>query len=297
MRHPLIDNKSAGRARYLLRKMLSRTDTSEYRRGYRAGRLSVPHLNRVMTGEQNLFQRRTETNGINSFVTLAIDASSSMVDSGRNGPAARLACTLSSALSGCIGVKHDVLAWTNIERYAFGYKTVTITKAAREFAEQRVTISNEDVADDAFGNSNNTRFTSNTACLTYLKTDRDSTAHLCKLLENHREIFYGGCTPAFSSLYAAIRQVRERRGFGRKFVLFLTDGDIRDWHERNAMVRLCEEAEREGIYVIGIGVQVDPKFSIEACFPAGAAINVMNLADLGGKAMQKLVQRIEKLSA
>lgn len=296
MRHALIDNHSAGRARYFLRKMLSRTDASEYRRGYRAGRLSVPHLHRVITGEQNLFQRRTEANGTNSYVTLAIDASSSMVAAGRDWPAARLACTLSSALSGCIGVKHDVLAWTNIERHAYGYKTVTISEPSKEYEEQRVTISNDDVADAAFGGGG-TRFTVNYACLTYLKTDRDTTGHLCKVLEHHRQVFYGGCTPAFSSLYAAIRQVRERRGFGRKFVLFLTDGDIRDSGEREAMVRLCQEAEREGIYAIGIGVQVDPRFSIEACFPAGAAINVMQLSDLGGKAMQKLVQRIEKLAA
>lgn len=295
MQHELIDKKSAGRARYFLRKMLSRTDTSEYRRGYRAGRLSVPHLNRVMTGEQNLFQRRTEENGINSYVTIAVDASGSMAAYNRSLPAARLACTLSSALSGCIGVKHDVLAWTDFYRYADGYQSVPISEPPRIRDEQRATISNDEVSSTVFGRRGMS-FITTRASLTYLKTERDTTAHLCKLLEQHSTIFSGGCTPAFSSLYGAVRQLRVRRGFGRKFVLFLTDGDIRDHKERESMVRLCEEAEREGIYVIGIGVEVPSIFNIEACFPAGTAINVMDLADLGGKAMQKLVQRIERIA-
>lgn len=285
MRHALIDNTSVGKTRYLLRKMLSRSDRSEYVRGLRAGKLTTQHLHRAVTGETNLFQRRIEMDGVNSYVTIAIDSSSSMRSDSRGESAKRLACTLSSALSGCVGVRHDVLAWTCLA--ATGHNvTLTQTRRSSVYADNfgRATIGNEEKQ------SSMLNFGSGTV-LTYLKTETDTTGALCKLIASHPEMLYMGGTPAFGSLSAVVRQLRSKRNYGRRFVLFLTDGMVR-YKEATAMRRLCEEVRSQNIHVIGIGLCADAG----NCFPPDSYITVRDPGELGGAAMAKLADRIAKLN-
>jgi hypothetical protein len=284
MRHALIDSLSVGKARYTLRKLLSRTDRSEYLRGLRAGRLTQQYLPRAVAGETNVFQRRLEKDGVNTYVSVAIDSSSSMGYYERDKAAQRLACTLSAALSGCVGVKHDVLGWTSGRLHLATHSQFRAkrVKEINDGKDDHRTVIGENRGDPSRGLGDST--------LTYLKTDRQTTGHLCSVFAENPHILACGATPAFASLAATVRQVRSKRSFERKVIMFLTDGAVNDGGERRLMHRLCEEVLRDGIIVIGVGVQANAA----GCFPPDSYLTVMDPADLGGKAMTKLVERIAK---
>ncbi|NBS67614.1 VWA domain-containing protein [bacterium] len=73
-----IDLNVGAKLRYEVRKLFENTGTSEYQPKRKAGALNVKALHTVPSGNDRLFKRRLDTEGIDSAVVIVLDVSSSM---------------------------------------------------------------------------------------------------------------------------------------------------------------------------------------------------------------------------
>ena len=71
----------SGKLRYEVRKMFENTGTSEFQGNRKAGALNVKALHTIPQGNDRLFKRRLEIEGIDSAVVVVLDVSSSMFNS------------------------------------------------------------------------------------------------------------------------------------------------------------------------------------------------------------------------
>jgi Mg-chelatase subunit ChlD len=93
-----------------------------------------------------------------------------------------------------------------------------------------------------------------------------------------------GGTPILTAVAHGINALKTRRA-GRRVLLVVTDGDLREWDH---LRELSATAKRMGIAVIGVGIGQ----ALGRGFPL--CIRVDKLGDLGGSAMALLTQALRR---
>jgi cobalamin biosynthesis protein CobT len=76
-----VDINVGAKLRYEVRKLFENTGTSEYQPKRKAGALNVNALHTVASGNDRVFKRRLDVEGIESAVVIVLDVSSSMFHS------------------------------------------------------------------------------------------------------------------------------------------------------------------------------------------------------------------------
>jgi hypothetical protein len=310
----LLDRQSLGKVKFLIRRLFSRTDRSEYVRGYRTGMLNRKALARVKVGDEYLFQKRYDKDGTNTAVQLLIDVSGSMRGPGIDG-AAKTAAQLAEAMASCVGVKFEVVAWSDnipggiatldkVEGLGINNAVTMKTRDQTGRRGKRERWGNHDpdavvYESNGFGGkgSDNAALTRQqrliavnqsrqaAACaLTVLKPMNGSKRGLFDALRVAQSLPCGG-TPIVHSFKAGAKRMAQMKGFERRFVMLLTDGMV----DANEGAQLREQAKKlkaKGITTIGIGlgqnVDVSPYFE--------HSINVEDPKDLASEGMVKLVK-------
>jgi len=245
----------AGALQSSLRRLFTRSDRDSLDSGLKAGRLRVSALPRVATGADNVFARRTLTDGANSAVCLCIDGSGSM--STRTHAANRAAAMLVKALASCAGVRSKVVIFQE------GGSNSTLNHLTDQVAQEMGVGS---------------RYSDVT--LSVLKDYSDAPAHG---FANLASPYASGSTPDLEAT-AMVGAELAKRSEQRRVLLLLVDGGS----GRDAdMAREVANLKRRGVVTIAIGINYEPRG-----FEHSVAVYSLN--DLGGAAFRKVCEVIAR---
>lgn len=299
-RDALQSVKGSPALRTELRRLFTRTDTQSFEPGKRAGRLNVGALARVATGAENVFARRTAVDGMDSAVSIVIDQSGSMGGWQDTAPgithAARVASVLAGMFAQCVGVRTEILGFTDCTASA---SDALLGEAARDAYADRWDIANARGIDDDTGDDDDTdddrdadAFDDDAAAF-----DASFNVGRCRFqvfksfaepvgVAHARLAVAGvlGNTPDFEALVSAGRRLLHVPA-ARRVLIMVTDGQGAN---ADVMRRGINAMRRRGIVCIGLGIGM-------SCNDAYTyRVTVQSAADLGSAAFRMLLRVVER---
>jgi len=263
--------------RLALRRLMQRSDSSGREGGLRQGRLSQRGITRLLSGADNVFERRFQEEGESVAVTLLIDRSDSMRGRGKMQQAADVSLLLAETASNA-GARCEVIAFdsardeqNDVEQGLFEDVTGRKSYSHREVLLKRV--------DGAW-------MWGAPSAVYVCKSFAQSIGHLRRLYTTMRNMADYGTADASALKWAGARLLKE--GANRRILFVICDG-MGDTDEtfRHVVTGL----EKQGVIVIGIGIGCTPTMF---CRRFTHAVAIENVADLCGKAFGLLIGTIAK---
>jgi cobalamin biosynthesis protein CobT len=221
---------SAARVAHGLRLLLDTSARDSREGGRKNGRLDMSALARIACGSESVFEKRTYQDGIDAAVTILIDQSVSMNAHGRYRAARTMAGALAKIVSGCAGVRCEIL----------GFHSGDGQGAMHSPTESIIgEIGTDEDREDWFAMRHD-------CCITVYKTFAESYAKGWRAQPATGE----RGRPTRQPRYAASRLAREPAG--RKFLLVIADGE---GSTKEVLGRILQRVERDGVTAIGIGIE------------------------------------------
>jgi cobalamin biosynthesis protein CobT len=262
--------KSA-RVAHGLRTLLDTSARDSREGGRKNGRLDMGSLSRIATGAANVFEKRAFRDGTDAAVSILIDQSSSMNSDDRYVAARALAGTLSKIVSGCAGVRCEIL----------GFHSGGGSGARGGLLEQMV--QDEGTEDDRAM----WRSMRGDCCITIFKAFNE--AHARGMARLGSCIGTGGTPDAAAITHAAQRLAKESAE--QKILIVIADGE---GSPPDVLARIVSRIERDGTTLIGIGIDQDMSES----FTHRARVNdISKLNESGLSTLLRVLGRSETAQA
>ena len=251
-----------------IRRMLASSSFSANYGGYRSGRIKASSLHKVAVGDDRVFSKRVEHEGMETAITLLIDCSGSM--QGVNIKVAKkVAFVMSEVLAG-LNIRFEVLGFTSY----FPHCQPDNANLDYAWAHEK----------------NKSLFTRKIPLITYVfKGFNDAYNNEARLrIDNISRVSLQDNVDG-ESLGIAVKRIKavEEK---RKIIIVLSDGSpssndplARGHILSSHLVKVVEGAERDGIEIIAFGIQTA---SVAKYYKNNIIVN--NLDELSGRVMSEM---------